>query len=167
MIYVTEDIPSQVKFWKNISYLIVIKLFLWNWILAKLNAYFFEFSTLLYKIINIIWKRLTKLIILTAVIWQTYFYRLVSKVDFNFEEKWHLWRLSFISMIMKILLKKVLFTNYSKPAITDLFLTNSNTYFQNTKTIFTGLSDFDKLFKTMLGISFPKSKRPENYTILN
>lgn len=123
MIYVTEDIPSQVKFWKNISYLIVIKLFLWNWILAKLNAYFFEFSTLLYKIINIIWKRLTKLIILTAVIWQTYFYRLVWKVDFNFEEKWHLWRLSFISMIMKILLKKVLFPNYSKPAITDLFLT--------------------------------------------
>lgn len=123
MIYVTEDIPSQVKFWKNISYLIVIKLFLWNWILAKLNAYFFEFSTLLYKIINIIWKRLTKLIILTAVIWQTYFYRLVWKVDFNFEEKWHLWRLSFISMIMKILLKKVLFPNYSKPAITDIFLT--------------------------------------------
>lgn len=123
MIYVTEDIPSQVKFWKNISYLIVIKLFLWNWILAKLNAYFFEFSTLLYKIINIIWKRLTKLIILTAVIWQTYFYRLVWKVDFNFEEKWHLWRLSFISMVMKILLKKVLFPNYSKPAITDLFLT--------------------------------------------
>lgn len=123
MIYVTEDIPSQVKFWKNISYLIVIKLFLWNWILAKLNAYFFEFSTLLYKIINIIWKRLTKLITLTAVIWQTYFYRLVWKVDFNFEEKWHLWRLSFISMIMKILLKKVLFPNYSKPAITDLFLT--------------------------------------------
>ena len=53
----------------------------------------------------------------------------------------------------------------------DLFLTNSSSYFQNTKTFFTGLSDFHKLVTTMLKISFPKTKPLQinyrNYKYLN
>ena len=46
----------------------------------------------------------------------------------------------------------------------DLNLTNNSSYFQNTKTFFTGLSDFHKLVTTMVKISFPKSKPLEiNY----
>ena len=60
------------------------------------------------------------------------------------------------------------FKNSSKPTTNDLFLTISKTYFQNTKTIFTGLSDFYKLVVTMLNINFLKNKPPEtNYRNYN
>ena len=56
------------------------------------------------------------------------------------------------------------FKNSSKPSTIDLFLTNNSSYCQDTKTFFTGLSDFHKLVTTMLEISFPKSKPLEiNY----
>ena len=50
------------------------------------------------------------------------------------------------------------FKNSSKPSTIDLFLTNNSSYFQNTKTFFTGLSDFHKLVTTTLKISIPKNK---------
>ena len=50
------------------------------------------------------------------------------------------------------------FKNPSNPSTTDLFLTNSTSYFQNTKTFFTSPSDFHKLVKTTLKISIPKKK---------
>ena len=50
------------------------------------------------------------------------------------------------------------FKNSSKPSIIDLFLANNSSYFQNTKTFFTGLSDFHKLVTTTLKISIPKKK---------
>ena len=50
------------------------------------------------------------------------------------------------------------FKNSSKPSTNDLFLINNSCYFKNTKTFFTGLSDFYKLVRTTLKISIPKSK---------
>ena len=50
------------------------------------------------------------------------------------------------------------FKNSSKPSTIDLFLANNSSYFQNTKTFFTGLSDFHKLVTTTLKISIPKNK---------
>ena len=50
------------------------------------------------------------------------------------------------------------FKNSSKPSTIDLFLTNNSFYFQNTKTFFTGYSDFHKLVTTTLKISIPKNK---------
>ena len=50
------------------------------------------------------------------------------------------------------------FKNSSKPSTIDLFLTNNSSYFQNTKTFFTGLSDFHRLVTTTLKISVPKKK---------
>ena len=51
-----------------------------------------------------------------------------------------------------------MFQNFFKSSIIDLFLTNNSSYFQNTKTFFTGLSDFHKLITTILKISIPKNK---------
>ena len=63
------------------------------------------------------------------------------------------------------------FKNLSKPSTIDLFLTNNSSYFQNTKTFFTGLSDFHKLVTTTLKISIPKNKPLQinyrNYKRLN
>ena len=50
------------------------------------------------------------------------------------------------------------FKKFSKPSTIFLFLTNNSSYFQYTKTFFTGLSDFHKLVTTMLKISIPKNK---------
>ena len=65
----------------------------------------------------------------------------------------------------------ICFKNSSKPSTTDLFLTNNSSYFQNTKTFFTGLSDSHKLVTTMLKISIPKNKPLQtnyrNYKHLN
>ena len=62
------------------------------------------------------------------------------------------------------------FKTSSKPSTIDLFLTNSSSYFQNTKTFFSCLSDFHKLV-TMLKISFPKNRPLQinyrNYIYLN
>ena len=50
------------------------------------------------------------------------------------------------------------FKNSSKPSTIDLFLANNSSYFQNTKTFFTGLSDFHKLVTATLKIIIPKNK---------
>ena len=50
------------------------------------------------------------------------------------------------------------FKNSSKPSTINLFLTNNGSYFQNTKTFFTGLSDFHKLVTITPKISIPKNK---------
>ena len=50
------------------------------------------------------------------------------------------------------------FKNSSKPSTINLFLTNNISYFQNTKTFFTGLSDFHKLVTKTPKISIPKNK---------
>ena len=47
------------------------------------------------------------------------------------------------------------FKNSLKPTTIDLILTNSSTYFQNTKKFLTGLSDFHKLVFAVTKISFP------------
>ena len=50
------------------------------------------------------------------------------------------------------------FKNSSKPSTIDLFLSNNSSYFQNTKTFFTGFPNFHKLVTTTLKISIPKNK---------
>ena len=62
------------------------------------------------------------------------------------------------SNLEKIVKEGTCFKNSSKPSSTDLFLTNSSSYFQNTKTFFTGLSNFHKLVTAMLKINFPRNK---------
>ena len=57
-----------------------------------------------------------------------------------------------------IVKKGTCFKNSSKPSTTNLFLTNDSSYFQNTKTFITGLSEFHKLVTKMLKMSFPKDK---------
>ena len=48
------------------------------------------------------------------------------------------------------------FKHSPKPSTIDLFLTNSNDYFQNTQKNSIGLSDLQKLVVTMLKVSFIK-----------
>ena len=59
----------------------------------------------------------------------------------------------------------------SKPSTVDLFLNNNSSYFQNTKTCFTGVSGFHELVTTTLKISIPKNKplqiNHRNYKRLN
>ena len=50
------------------------------------------------------------------------------------------------------------FKNRDNPSCIDLFLTNSHHSFQNTTTVFTGLSDFHKMVLTVIKSSFPKGK---------
>ena len=70
------------------------------------------------------------------------------------------WRPFFINIILKILSKKV-GTCFKTPSILftiDSFLSNNSSYFQNTKTFFTGLSDVHKLVTSTLQISISKNK---------
>ena len=46
------------------------------------------------------------------------------------------------------------YKNYINPTCIDLMLTNWMTYFQNTRTIETGLSDFHKMTVTVMKTSF-------------
>ena len=46
------------------------------------------------------------------------------------------------------------YKNYINPTCIDLMLTNRMTYFQNTRTIETGLSDFHKMTVTVMKTSF-------------
>ena len=48
------------------------------------------------------------------------------------------------------------YKNYINPTCIDLMLTNRMTYFQNTRTIETGLSDFRKVTVTVMKTSFKK-----------
>ena len=49
------------------------------------------------------------------------------------------------------------FMSVENPSCIDLMLTNSNMSFQNTTTVFSGLSDFHKLELTVLKINFTKN----------
>ena len=49
------------------------------------------------------------------------------------------------------------FMSVENPSCIDLMLTNSNMSFQNTTTVFSGLSDFHKLVLTVLKINFTKN----------
>ena len=53
------------------------------------------------------------------------------------------------------------FKSVENPSCIDLILTNSNMSFQNTTTVFAGISDFHKLVLTVLKISFTKNKSKE------
>ena len=57
-----------------------------------------------------------------------------------------------------IVKEKTCFKNPENPSCIDLFLTNSNGSFFNTKSITTGLSDFHNLVLTVMRTTFPKAK---------
>ena len=91
--------------------------------------------------------------------------RIILTRDFNSEEPETCMETFLYQHNLKNIVKEsTCFKNSLKPSTIDLFLTNSSSYFQNTKTFFTGLSEFHKLVTTMLKISFPKRKPLEvNY----
>ena len=53
------------------------------------------------------------------------------------------------------------YKNPRNPTCIDLYLTNSPLSFQNTSSVFTGLSDFHKLVLTVFKTTFVKSKPKE------
>ena len=59
--------------------------------------------------------------------------------------------------------EKIYFKSVENPSCIDLILTNNAMAFQNTTTVFTGLSDFHKLVLTVLKTSITKS-RPQKIT---
>ena len=59
--------------------------------------------------------------------------------------------------------EKTCFKSVENPSGIDLILTNNSIAFQNTTTVFTGLSDFHKLVLTELKTSITKSK-PQKIT---
>ena len=85
--------------------------------------------------------------------------RIVLIGDFNSED-YEICMKTFLYQhnLTNIVKENTCFKNSSKPSTIDLFLTNNSSYFQNTKTFFTGLSDFHKLVTTTLKISIPKNK---------
>ena len=58
---------------------------------------------------------------------------------------------------------KTCFKSVENPSCIDIILTNNAMAFQNTTTVFTGLSDFHKLVLTVLKTSITKSKPQKNY----
>ena len=60
------------------------------------------------------------------------------------------WKISFINIKLKVLLKKTCFKSISNSSCIDLFLTNSALSFQSTKTVSIHISDFHKLVLTVL-----------------
>ena len=59
--------------------------------------------------------------------------------------------------------EKTCFKSVKNPSCIDLILTNNTMAFQNTWTVFTGLSDFHNFFLTVLKTSITKSK-PQKIT---
>ena len=59
--------------------------------------------------------------------------------------------------------ERTCFKSVQNPSCIDLILTNNAMAFQNTRTAFTGLSDFHKLVLTVLTTSITKSK-PQRIT---
>ena len=57
-----------------------------------------------------------------------------------------------------IVLEKICFKSKDSPCCIDLFITNSPNSFQNTSTVTTRLSDFNKMIITILKATFTKSK---------
>ena len=56
---------------------------------------------------------------------------------------------------------KTCFKNANNPSTIDLFLTNNSLAFQNTTTLFTGLSDCHELVLSVLKTTFSKNKPKE------
>ena len=79
----------------------------------------------------------------------------------------------FIALLFDVSIMTILHDSFGlpKPSTIDFFLTNNSSYFQNTRTFFTGPSDFHKLVTTILKISIPKNKPSHinyrNYKYLN
>ena len=61
---------------------------------------------------------------------------------------------------------KTCFKNVENPSCIDLFITNSANSFQNTTSVFTGLSDCHKMVLTVMKSTFPKVK-PKQITYRN
>ena len=60
--------------------------------------------------------------------------------------------------LQNLVKEKTCFKSVENPSCIDLILTNNAMAFQNTTTVFTGLSDFHKLVLTVLKTSIIKSK---------
>ena len=65
--------------------------------------------------------------------------------------------------LQNLVKEKTCFKSVENPSCIDLILTNNAMAFQNTTTVFTGLSDFHKLVLTVLKTSITKSK-PQKIT---
>ena len=65
--------------------------------------------------------------------------------------------------LQNLVKEKTCFKSVENPSFIDLILTNNAMAFQNTTTVFTGLSDFHKLVLTVLKTSITKSK-PQKIT---
>ena len=65
--------------------------------------------------------------------------------------------------LQNLLKEKTCFKSVENLSCIDLILTNNAMAFQNTTTVFTGLSDFHKLVLTVLKTSITKSK-PQKIT---
>ena len=61
---------------------------------------------------------------------------------------------------------KTCFKSVENPSCIDLFITNSANSFQNTTSVFTGLSDCHKMVLTVMKSTFPKGK-PKQITYRN
>ena len=79
--------------------------------------------------------------------------------DFNVEEHENGIQDFLSTYCAKNLVKeKTCFKNLENPSCINLFITNSGPSFQNTSTVFTGLSDFHKLIVTCMKTTFQKAK---------
>ena len=98
--------------------------------------------------------------------------RIVLIGDFNCEDHETCMETFLYQHSLKNIVKEgTCFKISSKPSTIDLFLKNNSSYFQNTKTFFTGISGFHELVTTTLKTSIPKNKplqiNHRNYKRLN
>ena len=76
------------------------------------------------------------------------YYDKISPIgDFNAGIHGHYLESFFYQHELKSIVKKTCFKSIPNPSCIDLFLTNKALYFESTKTVSTGLSDFHKSFK--------------------
>ena len=88
------------------NFLMILKVYLLNWISGKLNGYFMELNTTLHQMINTILKHFTKFSTLATAMTE-----LFSQEILILKQKRYAWRVFFVSMILKILLTKLLVLN--------------------------------------------------------
>ena len=82
--------------------------------------------------------------------------------DFNAEESEPCtWQLLFEMNAKNIVKEPTCFKSLSNPSCIDLIITNSFSNFQNLKAISTGLSDFHKMFVSILKHTFHRSAAEE------
>ena len=82
--------------------------------------------------------------------------------DFNADESGHCLSQFLFEMNAKNIVKEpTCYKSLSNPSCIDLIITHSSSCFQHTKTISTGLSDFQKMFITILKQTFHRSSRKE------